>query len=72
VPLPGNFGGSEFTDLLYYDPKVGEGEFYTTDGKGNIQLLKKHTGWRKTWSRILAGNYDSGGYSDLLFYDRNP
>jgi len=69
--VPGNFSGNGFTDLLFYDPTSGEGYFYTTDGKGNTNLLQKQD-WRKTWSIILPGNFGGSGYSDLLFYDRNP
>ena len=46
-----------------------QGEFYTTDGSGNIALLKKHTDWRKTWQLIVPGNFGGNGYTDLLFYD---
>ena len=70
--IPGNFGGNGYTDLLFYDPTTpttGEGEFYTTDGNGNIALLKKHTDWRKTWQLIVPGNFGGNDYTDLLFYD---
>jgi hypothetical protein len=58
--------------LLFYDPttpNTGEGEFYTTDGSGNIAFLKKHTDWRKTWKLIVPGNFGGNDYTDLLFYD---
>ena len=67
--VPGNFGGSSYTDLLFYDPTTGEGEFYATDGSGNISLLKKQTGFRKTWQLIIPGNFGGNRYTDLLFYD---
>jgi hypothetical protein len=67
--IPGNFGGSSHTDLLFYDPSAGEGEFYTTDGNGNISLLKKHTGWRRSWSLIIPGSFGGSSFTDLLFYD---
>jgi hypothetical protein len=66
----GNFGRSGyFRDLLFYDRAAGEGEFYTTDGYGNLQLLKKYTGWRKSWS-IIVPTEQHGNSTDLLFYDR--
>jgi hypothetical protein len=77
--IPGNFGGNfgetddSVTDLLFYDRAAGHGEFYTTDGNGNIsQLGATHTGWRKTWDIIVPINISgSGDYrTDLLFYDR--
>jgi hypothetical protein len=67
--VPGNFGGSSYTDLLFYDPTVGEGEFYTTDGSGNLSLLKKHGGWRQTWKLIIPGDFGGNNSTDLLFYD---
>jgi hypothetical protein len=66
--IPGNFGGSSRTDLLFYDPSTGQGEFYTTDG-GNISLLKQHAGWRKSWSLIIPGNFGGSSRTDLLFND---
>ncbi len=69
--VPGNFsGGNRFTDLLFYDAAAGEAEFYKTDGKGNLSLLKKTTGFRKTWQSIVPGIFGGGsGSTDLLFYD---
>jgi predicted Zn-dependent protease len=68
--IPGNFGGSSFTDLLFYDPTTGEGEFYTTDGNGNIRRLgNTHQSWRQTWSMIIPGNFGGSSFTDLLFYD---
>jgi hypothetical protein len=68
--VPGNFGGSSHTDLLFYDRVAGEGEFYATDGNGGINLLKKHSGWRRSWDFIIPGNFGGSGHTDLLFYDR--
>ena len=67
--MPGNFGGNSFVDLLFYDPSLGEGEIYTSDGKGNLSLLKKYSGWRKTWQLIVTGNFGGNSFADLLFYD---
>jgi hypothetical protein len=47
----------------------GEGEFYTTDGAGNLSLLKHYTGFRTTWQAIVPGNFGGNGFTDLLFYD---
>ncbi len=57
------------SDLLFYDPTAGQGEFYSTDGSGNIALLKASSGWRSTWSIIVPGSFNGDGFTDLLFYD---
>jgi len=48
---------------------AGTGEFYTTDGAGNISLLKNHTGWRQSWTHIIPGDFGGSGRTDLLFYE---
>jgi len=68
IIAPGNFSGRQFTDLLFYDPSAGLGEFYTTEG-GNLSLLASDTGWRTSWSIIIPCNLTGGTYNDLLFYD---
>jgi hypothetical protein len=67
--IPGDFGGSGRTDLLFYEQSTGTGEFYTTDGAGNISLLKNHTGWRQSWKDIIPGDFGGSGRTDLLFYE---
>ena len=56
-------GGVQF---LFYDAASGVGEFYATDGRGNLTLKKQHTGWRTSWTQIIAGRF---GKANLLFYD---
>jgi len=55
------------TDLLFYEPSGGLGEFYTTY-LGGINLLQQHTGWSRTWTQIIPGNFGGGDFTDLLFY----
>ena len=47
----------------------GHGEFYTTDGQGNLGFLKLNEGWRSSWTAIIPGNFGGSGFTDLLFYD---
>ena len=47
---------------------TGLGEFYTTNGQGELSLLKVHTNLRKTWDKIIPGDFGSNGRTDLLFY----
>jgi hypothetical protein len=55
--------------LLFYDPTVGEGEFYTTNGRGGIGRTRLHVGWRRGWTRIVPGSFGGDGFTDLLFYE---
>jgi hypothetical protein len=59
-PWPGGI------QLLLYDAASGVGEFYATDGHGNLILKKHHDGWRTSWTQIIAGRF---GRANLLFYD---
>jgi hypothetical protein len=68
--IPGNFGGSGFTDLLFYERDTGYAEFHTTDGQGNPSVLRTHDYWRKSWTQIIPGNFGGSGFTDLLFYER--
>ncbi len=40
----GKFADSAFDGLFFYDQPGGAGEFYSTDGAGNIALLSSHSG----------------------------
>src|SRR5262249_14772116 len=68
--------GAPLTDLLFYDATNGIGAFFVNDGVGRIRLLKEHTNWRQTWTRIVPGNFGGApgrfpgrNYTDLLFYE---
>jgi hypothetical protein len=75
IILAGNFGeGGTTDDLLFYRRAGGGmGQFYTTDGKGNIKLLKQHPSWNEHWYIIVPGSFDtSSSTDDLLLYQRSP
>lgn len=78
--VAGNFGATtpkDFTDLLFYDADKGLGEFYTTDGQGNLTRLGGTIRLLKS-SQIVAGNFGPTrdgatppkDFTDLLFYKR--
>jgi hypothetical protein len=46
------------------------GEFYTTNGSGDIALLAAHGDWDRGWDMIVPGQFGGDGRTDLLFYDR--
>jgi hypothetical protein len=55
--IPGKFSGGNYTDLLFYDRKAGQGEIYSSDGSGNITLLQRHN-WRKWASPGIPDTFD--------------
>ena len=67
--IPGKFSNGPFTDLLFYDRAAGIGEFWRTDGQGNVSRIGTNTNWRKDWSIIIPGNFSGGQFTDLLFYE---
>ena len=68
--VSGHFGGDGFTDLLFYQASTGTGEFHSINDRGEISLIRSHSGWRRSWTHIVAGNFGGGGkQSDLLFYE---
>jgi thiol-activated cytolysin len=69
VIVPGKFGGGSHTDLLFYNRDGGEAKFHTTDGAGNLTLLKRDA-WNKGIDLIVPGNFGSNDYTDLMMYGR--
>src|SRR4029077_15617613 len=77
--VPGKFGGSTgLTDLLFYDAATGKGEFYATNGHGELFPLNTYTDWSTSWTHIIPGQFRVPPHSpapppaavtDLLFYD---
>ena len=70
--IPGNFGGSELTDLLFYNSDKGSAAFYVNDGDARMKLLQaiNENGWRKTWAKIIPGSFGGNTYTDLMFYEQ--
>lgn len=52
--------------ILFYEAASGMAEINETDGKGNLNLKKHHSGWRTYWTHIIGGHF---GKANLLFYD---
>lgn len=70
--VPGAFAAeSPRSALLYYERATGTAAFYIADGSGGIALLREHSGWRTTWTRIVPGDFGGGPGTDLLFYERS-
>lgn len=66
--IPGEFGGSQGTDLLFYDAQAGLVRIYTT-ANGSITLLKQMTGWQE-WDVILPMSLGGSLHTDLFMYSR--
>jgi hypothetical protein len=73
IIVAGRFGAGPHDNLLFYDARAGVGQFYSYDGAADaFVLLSTQTGWRTTWSHIVAGNFGgTGAVSDLVFYDQH-
>jgi hypothetical protein len=68
--VPGSFGGG--AQLLFYERRAGEGEFWASTGNGGIGLVgETNTGWRTDWTFIVPGKFADGPNTDLLFYERS-
>jgi hypothetical protein len=54
--------------LLLYDATTGTGEFYATNGRGSLDLIRRHTGLPRSLTKIIAGRFVPN-IPGLLFYD---
>jgi len=43
--------------LLCYNRDAGEGRFYSVNSDGAARFITSHLGWRKTWTKIIAGHF---------------
>lgn len=69
--LSGGFlKNQSFDSLVFYDRTAGQGELYQQDGKGNISLVTKYSGMRKSWDIILTYRDYDKDKNILVFYDR--
>ncbi len=58
------------TDLFFYNQSVGRGEFYGTDGLGNINHLSTYSALPKSLTQILSGMFSFGSPCEgMLMYD---
>ena len=69
--VPGLFGlspaANPYTSFLFYNAVTGEARFYTSDGSGNLTLLRDEA-WNADHTYIVPGMF-GGSETDLLFYD---
>ncbi len=70
--VPGHFDlNRDITDLLFFDWATGEFQFYTTDGKGQLEKIGDQNSGFESISQVIPGNFGGGtGCTDLLFFDR--
>lgn len=67
--ISGPFGNSG-AQVLLYDPCTGTGTFFRIDTSGILHVVKQNTGWRSSWTEILAGKFSNDPGFQLLFYDK--
>jgi hypothetical protein len=60
-----------YAGLFVYDKSSGSVAFFSTDGLGNLSVIKEYKNWSKTWDIIIPGKFSSSYYSDLFFYDKS-
>jgi hypothetical protein len=70
IIVPGSFGGSGFTGLLFYDQMAGYGAVYDTDGSGNLIKLQEYDDWRNSWTHIITVRFPDSVWPGVVFYDR--
>lgn len=68
VILPMNLNNDGIDDLFFYDPILGQGEFYLYKN-GKIDKITTISGFRKTWKIIQPIDYNGDGIDEVLFYD---
>ena len=65
-----NQAGDANHDIVLYNPTEGTIDVHRVDAPGKLTLLKTTTGVPKTWTAVaMGGNYGSGSYHKLFFYD---
>lgn len=69
--VPINFTYNFAPEILFYDEKTGDAEFFTYES-GELKSVKKLPGgWKKGLTHIVSAYLQHWKYEDLLFYDRN-
>ena len=63
---PGDVKGINYM----YPARRSLGQFYSTDGRGNIARLRSYNNMNPGWNIIIEGNFNGDDFNDLLFYDR--
>jgi len=70
--IPINFEDGSLPEILFYDDKTGDAEFFNYDSDLELKLVNKLPGgWKKGLSHIVAARLNSLYADDLLFYDRS-
>ena len=73
VIVPGRFGGSGITDLLFYGqygPKASQAMFVRVDNAGQLTPFKTYNDWDPGWDMVVPGLFGGPGQTDLLFWKR--
>lgn len=69
--IPVDFMSDRSPELLFYDEKTGDAEFFLYD-EGRLTSVKQLPGgWKKGLTHIVPAHLHHWRYQDLLFYHRN-
>jgi hypothetical protein len=68
--VAGKFFGDGFSSLFFYEQSSGTGEFWRTDGQGEITFVSTVSDFPTRWTHIIAGAFYRPGRSSLLCYDQ--
>ena len=69
--MAGNFFGDDFSGLFFYAQSSGAGEFWRTNGQGEIAFVSRAGDFPTMWTHIIAGAFYRADRTGLLCYDQH-
>ena len=68
--VPGNFGGDETTDLLFYASQAGVGEFFCQRRERRAAVAQRQRGLHdEAGTSSCPATFDDDDWTDLFFYN---
>jgi hypothetical protein len=68
--VAGQFSGSKYSGLFFYEQSSGKGEFWESRGMGEINLLNEYSNDQNRWSHVVPGLFGTTGFTGLFLYDQ--
>lgn len=69
--VAGKFFGDDFSGLFFYAQSSGVGEFWRTNGQGEIEFVARAGDFPTRWTHIIAGAFYRPDRTGLLCYDQH-